>query len=356
MVEVLTTEQHKEWNDIVKTFNNWEVYFLCEYAISLEMHGDGRALLFYFKNDKNSACFVTMVKDIADCSWAKLCFEKDRYLDMETPYGYGGALYNGIWDMEAQKKAYKELEEYCKRDNIVSYFIRFSPWLKNMDFLSDNNINDKIEVRREKSTVYIDTVDEELIFSNMDSKNRNMIRKAQKNGVEIFYDKGNYIDEFIEIYNSTMDNHDAENYFYFEKEYFEYLKKSLSENIIFFYSKFEEKIIGSAIFLYNNNSMHYHLSGTLFEYRRLASTNLLIFEAANWANSHGINKLHLGGGLRDNDSLFGFKKQFNKKGYLDFTIGRMIFDTELYNDILMQREKIDEKFDKNNSFLIQYRR
>ena len=153
-----------------------------------------------------------------------------------------------------------------------------------------------------------------------------------------------------------MDNHDAENYFYFEKEYFEYLKKSLSENIVFFYSKFEGKIIGSAIFLYNNNSMHYHLSGTLFEYRKLASTNLLIFEAAKWANSHGINKLHLGGGLRDNDSLFGFKKQFNKKGYLDFTIGRMIFDTELYNDILMQREKIDEKFDKNNPFLIQYRR
>ena len=54
MLEVLTTKQHKEWNDIVKTFNNWEVYFLCEYAISLEMHGDGRALLFYFKNNNTS--------------------------------------------------------------------------------------------------------------------------------------------------------------------------------------------------------------------------------------------------------------------------------------------------------------
>jgi lipid II:glycine glycyltransferase (peptidoglycan interpeptide bridge formation enzyme) len=102
--------------------------------------------------------------------------------------------------------------------------------------------------------------------------------------------------------------------------------------------------------------MHYHLSGTLLEYRNLASANLLLYEASCWAANRGIGLLHLGGGLEEDDNLFGFKKQFNKNGYADFYIGKTIFVPDRYEELLDIREKNNACFDRNNSRMIQYRR
>lgn len=355
-MEVIGVENKIRWDKIVKSFPKWETYFMCDYAISLKMHGDGEPKLFYFENMDKRACFISIMKDIAECDWAAGSMKSKRYYDMETPYGYGGFLYTGEWSICEQKKIYDELQNYCEEYNIVSYFIRFSPWLHNEVFMTNPEIDDSIVVRKEKNTVYIDTSSEDKIMANMDSKNRNMVRKAIKNGVEIIHDDGRYIDEFIDIYNSTMDSNKASNYYYFDDEYFQFLKQNMKDNILFFYSKYEGRFVGASIFLYNKNCMHYHLSGTLYAYRNLASTNLLIYKAAKWACGSGIPMLHLGGGLTDNDSLFGFKKQFNKKGYLDFNIGRMIFSKKKYDELLNIRMQNDEDFNKQNSFLIQYRR
>lgn len=355
-MEVIGVEDKRRWDEIIKSFPNWDIYFLCDYAISLKIHGDGEPKLFYFEKMGKHACFVSIVKDISRCDWATDRIESKQYYDMETPYGYGGFLHIGEWTINEQKEIYCELKDYCEANNIVSYFIRFSPWQHNDDFMTNLKIDDKIVVRREKHTVYIDTSSEELILANMDSKNRNMVRKAVKNGINIFHDDGKYIDDFIKIYNSTMSSNNASEYYYFDYEYFKYLKEHLKENVVFFYSKHEDMIIGASIFLFNENCMHYHLSGTLHDYRKLASTNFLIYEAAKWACNSGIPLLHLGGGLTDNDSLFGFKKQFNKNGYLDFKIGRMIFSKKRYDELLHIRKSIDKGFNESNSFLIQYRR
>lgn len=31
----------EEWNRLVKSFPNWDIYYLYEYVRSLELHGDG---------------------------------------------------------------------------------------------------------------------------------------------------------------------------------------------------------------------------------------------------------------------------------------------------------------------------
>ena len=102
--------------------------------------------------------------------------------------------------------------------------------------------------------------------------------------------------------------------------------------------------------------MHYHLSGTLMDFRPYAPTNLLLYSAALWASERGIKKLHLGGGVGTEDSLFNFKKQFNKKGRIPFFIGRTIVDREIYDYLLDLRKKSDPLFDKNNGYYIQYRK
>jgi len=142
---------------------------------------------------------------------------------------------------------------------------------------------------------------------------------------------------------------------YFSQIYFDYLIKEMEGNVIFFYAFFEGMPVSASIFFYNDKYMHYHLSGTLSEYRKYAATNLIISEAAEWAASYGIQKFHLGGGVGIDDSLLSFKKHFNRNGLINFCIGRNIFDMNAFNELVKLRKKNDAQFDETKPFLIQYR-
>ena len=96
-------------------------------------------------------------------------------------------------------------------------------------------------------------------------------------------------------------------------------------------------------------------SSDLPEYRKLASANLLLSEAANWAAERGIREFHLGGGVEIEDSLLTFKKHFNRNGLLDFCIGRNIFNQQAFDDLVSIRIEKDKTFDDSKPFLIKYR-
>ena len=40
-MKVLTPQTPEAWNAYVRSFATWDVYYLCEYAVSLKLHGDG---------------------------------------------------------------------------------------------------------------------------------------------------------------------------------------------------------------------------------------------------------------------------------------------------------------------------
>lgn len=313
------------------------------------LHGDGEMFLIYFDNAEERFCYVIMQRDIADSDIFFGKLEKKKYFDWETPYGYGGPLTDSDISRECQIEFEQEIRMYCKQNNIVSQFIRFHPLLKNYE-LNQNFIEKKYM----RDTIYIDTTQLELIQKNMDTKNRNMVRKAKKNNVEIILKPITELDEFIPMYEETMKNKKADDYYTFKKDYFEYIKE-FNENAFVAYAKLEDRYISGAIFFFNEKFIHYHLSGSDWEYRKYSPNNLLLYEVACWANKKGIKKMHLGGGMSANDSLFGFKKQFNKNGRVKFYIGRTIFDSEKYKYLMEIRSKSDDKFDMNNNYMIQYR-
>lgn len=359
--EVISSEESIHWNETVKSFPHWDIYYLNEYARSLEVHGDGKAYLVSFRYEREAEAavqtcrisFVVMQKGIFEDTRFADILEKDTWYDWETPYGYGGFLMEGEFEGSAVEAFEGHLKAYALKHHIVSQFVRFYPVYRNeAPFLKLSGS----EIRYLKDTVYIDTGKKDEIMAQMDSKNRNMVRKAQKNGVTVFHDKGEHLDEFIRVYEATMNHNGASGYYYFERAYYQYLIENMRNHIEFFYSVHEGKIIGASIFFYNEEYMHYHLSGMYPQYRHLAATNLLLYEASLWASERGIRLLHLGGGIEADDSLFGFKKQFNKNGRLPFYIGRLIFDKEAYHELLCLRKKKDENFDENNGFMIQYRR
>ena len=291
-----------------------------------------------------------MKSDIGLFSKFKNKLELGRYFDLETPYGYGGPLSDtGFISDESQQSFLKEFSDYCKSNRIISQFVRFHPLLNNHLLLPD-----VIESRVLKETIYIDTSSPDLIWSNLDSKNRNMIRKARKSGITIQCVPIEDYEDFVPFYNETMVKDSADDYYFLDNEYFESQKK-LNNNSCVFYAVLDGKPISGAIFYYNSQFMHYHLAGTHTEFRRFAPNNLLLYEAACWASEKGIKKLHLGGGIVADDNLFRFKKQFNKNGRLPFVIGRTVFDKNAYNELIGIRKDLDIGFSKHNAHMIQYR-
>src|SRR5699024_2788524 len=162
--------------------------------------------------------------------------------------------------------------------------------------------------------------------------------------------------KFIPMYNNTMDKDNASDYYYFKEEFYESIVNDLKYNMMFFYAMIDDEIISMAMILMGNKQLHYHLSASNPEYNRLASSNLLLKEVAYWGVEHGFETLHLGGGVgSQEDSLFKFKKSFSRAPYTTFSIGKKIFNYDLYKKLVSIKFETDKVELENIRFFPAYR-
>ena len=119
MLEVIGPKYREKWNLYVKSFKQWDIYYLCEYAQSFALHGDGAPLLIYYEDEAARFCYVVMKKDIAESPLFGKKLLQGVYFDFETPYGYGGPLCDGNVPEESQKRFGEELGNYCSENHIV---------------------------------------------------------------------------------------------------------------------------------------------------------------------------------------------------------------------------------------------
>lgn len=353
MIKTISISQSNIWDNIVKSIPNADVYYLSGYVKAFQYHGDGEPILFFYENGIHRAVCVMMKRDIADeklLEEAKL--PSGRFFDLITPYGYGGFVFdNHEVDTHTIVGLNTELLDFLKCEGYISAFFRFHPLLDNAHLLDGST-----EVIDLGKTIAIDLTSPEIIWQNITSKNRNVIRKAEKNGVEIRHGKGlALLKEFRKIYDETMKHDNAEDYYYFKNNFYKSIADDLYDNYEVFYSIYEEDIIAISIIIFSGSSMHYHLSGSKYEYRNLAPSNLLLYKAALWGNEHGFKTLHLGGGVGSGeDNLYKFKAAFNRNSDYQFSIGKLIVNKEIYDELVAMRG-FQEK-DKNDiRFFPQYR-
>lgn len=330
-----------DWDTIVKSFSNYDVYYLNGYLKSFYIHGDGEPQLMFYENVGLRAVYVYMKRTISEGIY-----------DSITPYGYGGVLFEGNIS-EVNLRIFKvEYDKFMMSEHIVDNFVRYHPVLGNVSNMK--SISNIIDLGK---TIAIDLASEDTIWTNFTSKNRNMIRKAEKNGVEIHHGKSlSLFKIFISIYNSTMDRDCAEEYYYFEQNFYESIHNDLNSNYEMFYAIYQGQVIAMSIIIFANKLMHYHLSGSLMEYKYLAPSNLLLYKTALWGCKQGFKIFHLGGGVGSGeDSLYKFKAAFNKKSNLQFSIGKDIFDQKKYDKLVLERINEDPSFDYVSNYFPLYR-
>lgn len=342
MIKIYDLAHSAEWDETVKTFPDYDVYYLSGYVKAFNIHGDGDPFLLYYEENGLRAIYVYMRRATA----------LPGVYDSVTPYGYGGVLFEGDASEENRKAFWKAYLEEMEKQCIVDNFVRYHPVLKNA--VPMKSISNVIDLGK---TVAIDLSSADIIWENIHSKNRNMIRKAEKNGIVIEHGKGmELFEKFIEIYNATMDKDHAEEYYYFKLPFYESIHKDLYDNYELFYAMLEDKIIAMSIMIFANGRMNYHLSGSNIEYRNLAPSNLLLYKAALWGSEQGFKTFHLGGGVGSGeDNLYKFKAAFNKVSDYQFSIGKQIFDQQKYNELVKLHRESDPGFDESSSFFPLYR-
>lgn len=337
MLTVITLEQSDQWDSIVHSFKQYDTYWLSGYVKAFQLHGDGEPLLFYYNDDSTRGINVVMKRDVAKDRHFIGRIGEGQYFDFVTPYGYGGWLIEG----EKTDELFKLYCSWCENNSIISEFVRFHPMVRNHE-----KAQSYYEVIRLGEVVHMDLESLEVIWNNITSKNRNVIRKAIKNDVKIY--NGRYpeiYETFREIYNGTMDKDDAEEYYYFEPEFYISILDDLPHNAQVFYAVKGGMVIAASIMLAANKMMNYHLSGSMREYSGLAATNLLLYEAALWGMANGYKSLYLGGGVGSGkDSLFKFKRAFYKGELNHFYIGKRIYNQEKYDELLAMREPFESGY------------
>lgn len=342
MLKIIGIEERVRWDEIVKSFSSYDVYYLSGYVKAFQIHGDGVPQLLFYESRNLKAIYVYMKRRTM----------VEGMYDTITPYGYGGVLFEGDASEENLNTFWHVYVAHMKKLNIVDNFVRYHPVLANARFMQ--GISEVIDLGK---TIVLDLTSPEVIWANISSKNRNVIRKAEKNGVEICHscDKELFKD-FIRIYNDTMDRDNAAKYYYFKEAFYDSIHDDLSDNHELFYAEYDGRIIAMAIILFANGQMHYHLSGSLSEYRVLAPSNLLLYKAALWGCERGYKTFHLGGGVgAGEDNLYKFKAAFNRHSDCQFSIGKQIFDENKYKELIDIYAKDDPAFDMQSGYFPIYR-
>lgn len=329
MISFIQFSERRQWEEIINSLpaDVRDVYYLPGYADAFRLNGDGEPFLVHFVSETNQAVCVMFKRDVATDSRFSSLIEPGKYFDIVTPYGYGGFVFcDKPSPNDIRLLAHEINSRFCD-ENIVAAFFRFHPVLNNADV--HRSFMNVIDLGK---TIAMDLTSDETIWANITSKNRNMIRKAEKSGVTIHHGKSaELLRVFKEIYDETMRHDNAIDYYFFDEEFYRSIDTELADNYELFYAMVDGKIVSMSIMLFAGNQMHYHLSGSRFEYRNLAPSNLLLFEAAKWGRAQGLRTLHMGGGVGSGeDNLYKFKAGFNRNSDYQFSIGKMIVNPEAY--------------------------
>ncbi len=316
-----------------------DIYYTRQYCKMGELIEGGEAQLFVYE-DKDNVALYPYIKHVVDFRQGSSLF-----FDIETPYGYGGPVVKRH-DSDFEDAFENAFLKYCQDENIIAEFLRFHPLMEN-----ENIFRRGIEVLHNRKTVWIDLEKslDEIWMQNISTQNRNTIKKCIKNGLKV--EMSEDYDEFLEIYNQTMKKVGADDFYFFDKKYYDSV--SITPYYLLMRVRKDSETLAAAIFMEFGDYFHYHLSGSRREFLRLAPNNILLWEAVKYAKMRGCKKIHLGGGLSDiqEDSLFQFKKKFSSE-CKDFYIGKRVHNRDVYK-LLIRKWEIEHG--EKAKILLQYR-
>ena len=343
---IISNSNLGDYNELLKQFDlNLDIYYQLDF---LEIDAKIQNGLF-------EIFIVTKGQFIFIYPYIKLPFNtnefKDFY-DITSPYGYCGPFCNNesFFD-EAETHLTEYLSKWC-----VTEFVRY-----HFNYNSTLKFKQKIINVHNRTIVTLDLNQswENIWMNEFSSTNRNLIRKLEKeNFIYSETTDSKDLDGFVEMYYSTMQNANADSFYYFTKDLMKSLYNDLGEKIILVKVEKDDVVFSYSLFFLSGGIATYYLSARNINFAKIPATNYLLSKTAEFLKNKNISLLNFGGGLTNSpdDYLFKFKSNFSKTKQ-PFFIGKRIYNDEIYEKIVKEWILVhgEDDYDSRKQILQFYR-
>lgn len=301
-----TIYTHPDWNNVQESKENGS-------ADSFEFFDDSGKIVYPFI--KRNAGIVDGV----------------QYYDLATARGECGPIVVEKKDDSLFYKWNTAFQQYCDENNIVAEYIRFDPWNRNKDYFEDlYDISDH-------GFVYCYKLQEDFFMTQYSSKRRNQVRKAMNSGLTVDLDVSwDKIDDFLKVYEHTVDKHSVSNYYLLDREFLMKYKDTFGEKARLGFVYLDDVIVSAGIFLNGGDIYHYHFSANHPDYVKLNAISYLLTEEAKLGAQDGCVWMDLGSAT-PGSGLEKFKKSMVKEeGILPCYVGTKIRNSSIYKALVEQ--------------------
>jgi hypothetical protein len=258
------------------------------------------------------------------CPIAERTFE--NHTDVVTPYGFSGFIGNGNrYDFS------RYWSDFAKRNGYVCGYIGLNPIFENSTYFGAEEIYEYNEIFVIDLTKSIDS-----IFVNLNSNRRRELRKARKDALsQLIFDRDVLIDFFLANYHDFFARKDASQVYQFSNETLSFLLNL--ENTLIVGAEKSGRVEAVTVFAYTPYAADFLFNISLSEGRQHSVP--LIWSALDHLKSLQVPLLNLGGGVRKNDSLAHFKRQFGGRR-LPLRCIKQVYNSETY-EMLCRRVDAD---------------
>jgi len=336
--QLIKAHQHQQWRERLAAFPRVDVCHMPEYheAYSLR-YGGAEALMWCYQDDGESLCYPFLLSPVIlhGDDGKTLTTELN---DISGIYGYSGPL-TTCNDAAFLTRAWHEFDQWAGQQQAVSEFIRFSTYVENK-FWAHPDVS--VEYNRPVAIAWLPG-DADTFMSQLNSKTRNMIRKALKSDLSVEeVDVSEALTEFRALYQQTMGRNQATDFFIYDDAYYDRLLSLPAGELILFAVYRQNEMVAAAMGLVHGKMAFYHLGASTLEASRLGAGNLALFAMASALIDRGVEYFSVGGGRTTaaDDPLFRFKKS-NATSVGEFYIGKRIIDQEAYDSIVKTWETMN---------------
>lgn len=327
---VLSDKDTVDWRKVILQFDDVDICQTPEYhRIYSTRILKSMSRLWVYDNGNDCFAYPFMMTPVFFNSFDNEIIETP-YFDISSTYGYSGPLTTSR-DKAFVNEAWIHFDQWAKKEKIIADFTRFSVYTNAV-----NIAHPDMEVVHNR-LVAISPLNggEDQFFAGLPSKTRNMIRKAHKNNLEaVELDLDRHLNDFRDLYDSTMQRNDAPEFFAYDDNYYDLLTKLPEGELRLFGVFHDERLISTAMAIIHQTNALYHLGASLNEYSYTGAGNLVLYKMSVELIKSGVRFLNVGGGRTqsEDDPLLRFKKN-NALDVADYYIGKRIIDSQAYAEV-----------------------
>lgn len=260
-------------------------------------------------------------------------------VDGVSPYGYSGIWVDPELCSSDVLDAWAQAAAQLRTCGYISLFLRLDP----LDEFSRQRLAllPELSLSRRSRTFSVRTGSSVEAWNSAQGRFRTAVRKAERLGMTAAVTRAdsdvNALLAFRQLYDDTMTRVQASSAYMFDAAYYEKIL-GLRGALNLVCVQQGGDIVAAALLMTDSAVAHYHLAGSRPAAARDGANTLLLWSLVQWCSEQAIQRLHLGGGLTDGDSLAKFKQSLGRDEH-EFWTAQVILRPDAYDAQCLARAR-----------------